>query len=627
MNKRLVSATALMLIVACLLGVGAKIQRVDAGGTVYINPDGSVSGTDKIQRDGDVYIFLENISDSMMIEKDTIVIDGANHNLQGPETGTGINLTERTNVTIRNLEIRGFYYGVYASWCSDINISHNRIADNTRGLYFKNFSQSTITDNDLANNTYGIYLGDSSNNTLAQNSVVTCGDDGIYLDNSSYNVVVGNNVSANVDWGITLNRSSNNNLTQNNAADNNYGIFLTSTSDSNTVVGNNASGNNDGIILGGSSRNLLSGNILTQNHYGLMLKPAANNTLTGNIMNDNVNNFGVQGSSLSDFLNSVDTSNLADGKPVYYLVDQTDIAIESPTQVGYLVLVNCSNITVADVSLKSNLHGILLAFTNDSRITATNVTSNEYGMMLYFSSNNTITENDIGGNSYGMGVYSSSGNVIYHNNLVNNGNQIVTFGSVNIWDNGYPSGGNYWDSYKGTDFRMGLYQNETGGDGIGDAAYTMDLNSSDRYPLKGRIVHFDVGTWNGTKYRVEVVSDSTVSDFYFSPPEGAFIRFNVTSEEGTQGFCRVAIPRELLWVEDGWKVLVGTLETNYTLTAGQDFTHLYFNFSHHTGTVVIRGTGVVSEFQSVAILLLFATLMLVLTLAVRRKAAVLRCGE
>jgi len=55
--------------------------------------------------------------------------------------------------------------------------------------------------------------------------------------------------------------------------------------------------------------------------------------------------------------------------------------------------------------------------------------------------------------------------------------------SVNVWDNGYSSGGNYWSDYNGTDLYSGPYQNVTGSDGIGDTPYVMNANNLDNYPL------------------------------------------------------------------------------------------------------------------------------------------------
>jgi len=69
---------------------------------------------------------------------------------------------------------------------------------------------------------------------------------------------------------------------------------------------------------------------------------------------------------------------------------------------------------------------------------------------------------------------SSSNNSIYHNNF-NNTQQVSSDGtSTNVWDDGYPSGGNYWSDYNGTDANH---------DGIGDSAYVIDANNTDNYPL------------------------------------------------------------------------------------------------------------------------------------------------
>jgi hypothetical protein len=55
--------------------------------------------------------------------------------------------------------------------------------------------------------------------------------------------------------------------------------------------------------------------------------------------------------------------------------------------------------------------------------------------------------------------------------------------SFNVWDYGYPSGGNYWSDYNGTDSYSGTFQNETGSDSIGDTPYVNDADNRDNYPL------------------------------------------------------------------------------------------------------------------------------------------------
>jgi hypothetical protein len=189
----------------------------------------------------------------------------------------------------------------------------------------------------------------------------------------------------------------------------------------------------------------------------------------------------------------------------------------------------------------------------------------------------------------------------------------------NIWDDGYPSGGNYWKDYTGVDLYNGPYQNETGSDGIGDTPYTIDANNTDRYPLMAPFNTFEAGVYDGMAYNVNVISNSTISDFNFNVDQKS-ISFNVTGNDGTIGFCRVTIPKNLLWADDDWTILVDSQPiTDYTKFEDENCTHLYFTYNHSTKTVTIKGTHVIPEYPSTIILTMFMLIMAILVVLTRNR--------
>ena len=74
---------------------------------------------------------------------------------------------------------------------------------------------------------------------------------------------------------------------------------------------------------------------------------------------------------------------------------------------------------------------------------------------------------------------------IRHNGFAGNQVQAIVDTATSImWDDGYPSGGNFWSDYTGVDNCSGPNQDVCPDpDGIGDTPYTIDANNSDRYPL------------------------------------------------------------------------------------------------------------------------------------------------
>jgi nitrous oxidase accessory protein NosD len=129
-----------------------------------------------------------------------------------------------------------------------------------------------------------------------------------------------------------------------------------------------------------------------------------------------------------------------------------------------------------------------------------------YGLLMGGCRFNTVVGNNISGCQTGVLLLhipdvdglplSSHDNRFYHNNLIENTVQVdatenygVIDNGPNSWDDGYPSGGNYWSSINGSDMYYGPYQNLTGPDGVNDIPYSINESNIDHYPLINPFEH------------------------------------------------------------------------------------------------------------------------------------------
>jgi parallel beta-helix repeat protein len=349
-----------------------------------------------------------------------------------------------------------------------------------------------------------VYNGTYSENVVVNKTVALIGEDAniTTIDGGELEtaiLITANNVSIR---GFTIRNSGNTTL------DN--GVLINQASYCN--VSNNIITNNYfGVRLNAGSSNILLSNNVTDNQYGIEIFYSSNNVLTGNRMARNKFNFGVWGSTVSHYIHDIETSNLVNDKPVYYWVNKH--GAEVPPDAGYIALINSTGITAKNLAMTNNGAGIQIAYTENSSITNNNltnnlhgiwllrssnnalsnnnVTDNQYGIWLFYSSNNTLSDNSVTENYYGIGLEDSSHNSIYHNKFINR-RQGSNIRSTNIWDGGYPSGGNYWSDYAGIDLKSGPNQDQPGSDGIGDTLYIIDENNTDRYPLMNPVAVHDI---------------------------------------------------------------------------------------------------------------------------------------
>lgn len=508
-------------------------------------------------------------------------------------------------------------------------------------------SPKTYLENIIVNKTVSI-IGENRTTTIIDgNGAETV----IYI--KANNVLISGFTVQNSSNGIWLYYSQNCVINDTDVIDNFYGIKLYHSSNS-TI-----------------SRN----NICNNEQFGIVLDCSGNCTFRNNNLSNNNYNFGVDGATVFDFVNDIDTSNTLGGKPIYYLLNQNNITVDSSTfpQIGYLAFVNSTNISVEDLTLTSNKQGVLFAYTSNSTINNINTANNwngiylkgswnceingnnasnnfDYGIAIRLSGNCTISKNDVKNNSwggislglswnstivknnvtnsyYGIHLVDSTNCLVIGNNVSpsNSGYSIVIYRAydnviyhnnfVNYFIYEYGKSNNIWDNGLEGNYWTEYTGLDADQDGIGDTPHGLAGNE-DQHPLMGTFYDFLV-SYKEKTYNVIIVSNSTISNFSFETAtenELKTISFNVTGPDDAMGFCRIMIPHTLM--DGNYTILIDGSQILHRrlLCSNNTNSYLYFTYFHTKQKVVI-----VPEFPCTLIIPLAIALVSIMAIVKKPK--------
>ncbi len=473
-------------------------------------------------------------------------------------------------MTLENLNVNYCTTGVSINNCTGCRLAHDTIYNNTDiGVLQNNTSDSEITDNEIYNNGWqnavsgsqfgilpihsGVAVLNSSNNTISNNKLTnndayniyllksnssmvanntsTLGSRGIYVDHSDDNDIVNNNVTKVIAYGIIIS-NSNKNIIHNNILYNNHaGGILLGWTNSTQIIGNQIKqAKGDGVDLSYSSWNTIAGNNIS-------------NATEGIYLNDRNNNNNIYSNVIKKCKSGIDLHGSETGNKVSYnvLMDNVPYDIElSENSTG------ATNEQESNGQIYSNT--IVNTHSPENETVAVEL-SGATRVQIY---NNTISQYHIC-----FRVAESSYDKIYNNKITTTAESVVVYSnSTNIvWDNGYPTGGNYWSAYKGNDTYSGPHQDQPGSDGVGDEPYeitaygnlqggvvTNPISLTDRYPLvknslKPTAAKISV---DGKESVVTIVTSSTLLQVAAATDA---LKFTVTGTDGTTGYARVTLPK------------------------------------------------------------------------------------
>ncbi len=149
----------------------------------------------------------------------------------------------------------------------------------------------------------------------------------------------------------------------------------------NSITNNHIYGNNGmGIALERGTNHLIANNLIENNGMYAISFEFGQATVRGNRLNNNTGGAYYFTDSLMGIMTpiqDIDSSNLVDGKPTYYWVNQQHQTV--PTEAGVVILINCSYITISGLNIdkggKYNSYSIFLSDTTNSIISDNTITA------------------------------------------------------------------------------------------------------------------------------------------------------------------------------------------------------------------------------------------------------------
>ena len=253
-------------------------------------------------------------------------------------------------------------------------------------MYFK-IENCTVTNSGGLPNA-GIRLDNSTNGKLI-NNICSYNENGISVD-SNYITVSGNTANSNDIYGVII-----------------YGNY-------NNLSGNTVNYNEVGMVIANGNYTTVSGNNANSNDMcGIAIFGRYNN-ISGNMMNDC--GLFTDGSLEELHSNDIDTTNLVNGKPLYYYTNEVNLGVNDFTNAGQVILSNCNDSIISNLNVSHGSVGIYLRLCDNNIISGNTANSNDMFGMVIYGNYNDISGNTANSNyNYGISLLDSDLNTLSGN--------------------------------------------------------------------------------------------------------------------------------------------------------------------------------------------------------------------
>jgi parallel beta-helix repeat protein len=292
-----------------------------------------------------------DVSETVQIDSDGITLDGNGHTIIGYDTASGVYLSGRNSVIVKNLNIKRFTNGISVIYGGNNALINNVASNNSNiGILVADSSNNALTNNTASNNGFGIRLEYSNHNALTSNIAQENMFD-IYVDiwrgNSCNDTIVDTTGSGGLpikyfNSAVNLNNETFSELILCNA---DHSVI------NNATISGSRAMNNNGLYMINTDYSTITNVKSSNNFYGLLLM-GSNNTLTNNIINNNY--FGI-------YLNAMGTDN---------------------------------NILTENILDGNQDNGFSLSFSNNNTLKDNTISNSDYGISLSYSYNNRVYDNN-----------------------------------------------------------------------------------------------------------------------------------------------------------------------------------------------------------------------------------------